>query len=553
MIKYLKENKVYLLIIFLLSFIITCPLFFTDEFTWTHDSLYHYINIAAMNNNIDLSNFKFIADKVIGTIAYDFGWGSGIFYPSFAYYLSVYLFKFLSVFGVSSIFTILKICDFLAIFFAGISMFVFCQKVFKNNLAALVSSIFYITFPYFFIDVFVRGALAEMFLFMFVPIIFLGLEYLFEKNYRYFYIFFIIGYVGAINCHLVLSVYLTIFVVLFLMLNFKKVLDKKIIKALFISASVILGLCATFIVPLLQHTIEGNYTIYIDGLSYTIDSVLNTTVGFKDYFSLDKPLAWTGELTFTISITVFVCFIFVLFNLKKISKNSTLWVYLILVFVTIFILSPIFPWKYVPSILLNIQFVWRLLLFLAFFTCIIAGYMFVIIRAKFSKILAFFMIVISFLWMYSFSDMVIMQKYDENEIDLVRQGPATLFYIPSASYENLDYVQNRGDDIIVKKGKANIYDVEDETPYLEFNVETNGATLELPRYYFLGYEVTLNGNKIEYTENKMGFMQIDVNESGRIIVKYTGGIIFKVSVFIQVGSIIFCILYLIKFRKVKLR
>ena len=549
--KLLKENKLYLLIIFLVSFVIICPLLFSNQFTWTHDGLYHYINISAMNSNIDLSSFKFFADKVIGTIAYGFGWGSGIFYPSFAYYLAVYLFKFLNVFGVSSIFTILKICDFLAILFAGIFMFLFCKKLLKNNVAALVSSIIYMTFPYFFIDVFVRGALAEMFLFMFVPIVFLGLEYLFEENYRYFYLFFIVGYVGSINCHLVLSVYLTIFVILFLLLNFNKIWNKKIIFSLCISALIILALCAPFVVPLLQHTLNGDYTIYIDGLSYTIDNVLNTTIELGDYFSLNKPLAWTGEITFTISITAFICFVYTLINFRKIPKGSTLRVYLILVFVTIFMLSPIFPWKYVPGILLNIQFVWRLELFLAFFMCIGAGYMFIIIKPRLAKILSILIIVISLVWMFSFNKMVIMQSYNENEIDLVRQGPATLFYIPAASYRNLDYVQNRSDDVIVKKGKADIYDVIDNTPYLEFNVETEGATLELPRYYFFGYDVTLNGKKINYIENQMGFMQINVKEGGRIIVKYTGGISYKISIFIQIGTIIFCVLYLIKARRVE--
>ena len=547
--RFLKENKFCLFIIFFIAFVIVCPLLFSSQFTWTHDSLYHYINISAMNSNIDLSSLKLFADKVIGTIAYDFGWGSGIFYPSFTYYLAVYLFKILNVFGVSSIFTILKICDFFAIFFAGIFMYIFCKKIFKNNIASLVSSVFYMTFPYFFIDIFVRGALAEMFLFMFVPIIFLGLEYLLERNYRNFYIFFIVGYVGSINCHLVLSVYLTLFVVLFLLFNLKKILNKQSVCSLCISALVILTLCAPFIVPLLEHTLNGDYTIYIDGLSYTIDKVMDTTINFSDYFSLDKPLAWTGELTFTISITVLVCLIYVLINLKKVIEEPTLKYYFILIFITIFMLSPFFPWKYVPSILLNIQFVWRLELFLAFFSCICAGYVFLIIKPKLSRILAVVFIIISLVWMFSFNKMVIMQTYNESEINLVRQGPATLFYIPASSYKNLEYVESRSKDVIVKKGRADVYDVINETPYLEFNIETDGATLELPRYYFLGYEVFLNGKKIEYIENENGFMQINVKNGGRIVVKYTGGMSYKIAVFIQCITIVLCVIYLFKMRE----
>ena len=544
MVKFLKENKFCLLIIFLVSLVIAGPYIFTNQFTWTHDSLYHYINIAAMNENIDLSLGKIFSDKVIGTIAYDFGWGSGIFYPSFAYYIAVYMFKILNVFGISSIFTILKLCDFLAIFLAGFFMYVFCKKVLKNKTAALVSSIIYITFPYFFIDIFVRGALAEMFLFMFVPMVFLGLEYLFEKDYLHFYIWFIIGYVGAINCHLVLSVYLTIFVLLFLLFNIKKIWDKNVIKKLFVGGLVILGICAPFVIPLCFHTLFGDYTIYIDGLSYTVDKVLDTTVGLKDYFSLEKPLAWTGEIVFTISITALLCLIGTLLKFKRIEKGSTLKIYLVLILITLFILSPLFPWKYVPGMLLNIQFVWRLGLFLAFFVSVCAGYMFVSLR--WPKVFASLVVGISLVWVFTFDKMVIMHSYDESEIDMSRQGPATLFYIPAASYKHLDYVEKRSKDIYVLKGEAKIDNVISKTPYLEFDVKTKGAVLELPRYYFFGYELTLNGERLNYKENEKGFIEIKVNESGKVILKYTGGVGYKIALWIQMLTLSFSLIYVIK-------
>ena len=544
MIKFLKENKFCLLIIFLIFLVIAGPYIFTNQFTWTHDSLYHYINIAAMNENIDLSSGKVFADKVIGNIAYDFGWGSGIFYPSFAYYIAVYMFKFLNVIGVSSIFTILKLCDFLAIFLAGFFMYIFCKKVLKNKIAALVSSIIYMTFPYFFIDIFVRGALAEMFLFMFVPMVFLGLEYLLEKDYLHFYIWFVIGYVGAINCHLVLSVYLTIFVLLFLLFNIKKIWDKDVIKRLCVSGLVILGICAPFVIPLCLHTLFGDYTIYIDGLSYTVDKVLDTTISLKDYFSLDKPLAWTGEIVFTISITALFCLIGTLLKFKKIEKGSTLKVYLLFILITLFMLSPLFPWTFVPKMLLNIQFVWRLGLFLAFFVSVCGGYMFVSLR--WPKVFASLIVVISLVWVFTFDKMVIMHSYDESEIDMSRQGPATLFYIPAASYKHLDYVEKRSQDIYVLKGEAKIDDVISKTPYLEFDIETKGSVLELPRYYFFGYEATLNGERLSYKENEKGFIEIKVNESGKVILKYTGGVGYEISLWIQMLTISFSLIYIIK-------
>ena len=71
--------------------------------------------------------------------------------------------------------------------------------------------------PYLFTDIFIRGAFNESFLLFIVPLIFLGIHYLIDDNNKLmFYLLFVIGYVLAINTHLVLSIYLTVVILIYL-------------------------------------------------------------------------------------------------------------------------------------------------------------------------------------------------------------------------------------------------------------------------------------------------------------------------------------------------
>ena len=542
---YLKSVDKNFLIIFGLSLIILWPLV-SCYYMRGHDSFYHYSNIFALNSNIDFSSFKIFPDKILPIIAYNFGWGEGIFYPSFPHYLAVYIYKVINAVGVTNIFTTMKICHFIILFLSGLFMYFLTCKIFNNKTAGLIAAIIYMTFPYHYIDIFVRDAFSECFMFVFVPIVFLGLEYLFENSYKKFYIFFVIGYVGAIFSHLVLSIYLTLFVLIYLFLNYKKLFKKNIIKSLIFSGIFIILMILPFIGPLFEHTVFEHYTVYIDGLMYTSKLIKMSAVSLMDYFSFERPLAWTGELVFTISFPALILLLVSLSKCFKFKKLDKVGKYFICLLFTIVFMSPFFPWTKLPSFFCNIQFLWRLNLFLAFFISICASSAVLFFNKKTNVFIIFAMFISSIIMMWSFKPMVILDMFDPSKIDINKHGAASFQYIPAKSYEHLDYVKSRNENVIVSDREADISNMISKTPYMSFRIKTKGCTLELPRYYFMGYKITLNGKTIKYGKNENGFIEVKIKKSGNVVVNYSGGSIYYISVFLSLFAIIIFICYVLK-------
>ena len=520
-------------VLLVISLIIFKP-FISSKYVWGHDSFYHYANILATSKTISFSKLDFLPTRIIPIIAYNFGWGEGIFYPSIPEYSVVYLYKIVNILGITNIFTSMKIIHFIMYFLSGITMYMLGLKIYKNSKSAFLCSIFYITFPYYYIDIFVRDALNECFLFAFIPLIFLGIEYLFEGRRKEFYFYFIFSYFVCINCHLVLSLYLSFFVIIYLLLNIKKVLNFEIIKCFFVSSLVILGLSSFYLIPLLLHTINANYVVYLKDLMTSYSRIKETTVNLKDFFDFSKPKSYTGIVLSTISIPCLISFVLSLFFINKNNIKKKILSFIVIIIIIIFIMSPLFPWKYIPKFLWNIQFVWRLNTFLLFFICLVSGLFVKSFKNNMIKnIIISFFLVFSICFALTFKEMLILENFDVNTFNISKSGAASFQYIPVKAYKNMEYVKNRSEDILITKGEGKISNIYSNTPYLSFDIETKGAKLELPRYYFKIYDIIANGERIKYEENNNGFIQVEINKNSKVIVKESSRLnIFLIIIFI---------------------
>jgi len=109
----------------------------------------------------------------------DLGFGYGYplfnFYPPFVYYLGE---LFLTIFQTSYI-GAMKLVFATSFIASGLSMFAWSKKHF-GNLAGIVSGLFYVYAPYRAVDAYVRGALAEAFSFVWLPVILLAMDQLYE-------------------------------------------------------------------------------------------------------------------------------------------------------------------------------------------------------------------------------------------------------------------------------------------------------------------------------------------------------------------------------------
>ena len=124
-------------------------------------------------------------------------------------------------------------------------------------------------------------------------------------------------------------------------------------------------------------------------------------------------------------------------------------------------------------------------------------------------------------------------------------------YLPMKTKNNIDYFNNRGDEIIVINGKATLEIIKNETPNLTFKItDVKNAKLELPRLYYLGYTINVINEKgeksnIDYQENQNGFIEIEVDQNGTYELIYTGTILDRMSNKVSLITILGFIIYLL--------
>lgn len=541
--KKLKKINKHYLIILLVAIILFVS--YGNGYDMRHDAVFHFANLLGFISNFEIFNINKIADIV----ANGFGYGTGIFYPPLAHHTIVYIYEFLNFFNLN-IFVAVKLGYFLSFLLSGMFMYIFVSKVFNNKDAALLSAIFYMFFPYHILDIFFRDAMSESFIFIFIPLIFLGLYYLFNEDKKKFLLCFVIGYTGAILSHLVLSIYLTFFVILFLLFNFKKVFTKKSILYLFIAAILILIFVSPFIVPLTQHMLKGDYMVFYPYHMYNKWSVASTAVTLKTITEVPASGNYIASyIYFTVDFVALFCFVCVLINLKKIKDNKFALGFIILTFICVFMLSPLFPWKKMPNFLLNIQFVWRIFTFLAFFMSTVAGL--IILQFKNNQKI----IITSLAFLTIFFGVFMVNTKNFTSISLDGYDFSTLGmgwqkeYLPRKAYNNYDYFKQRNHDVIFMEGKGKVSDIKDKSPEMSFDIKTKGATVELPRLYYFGYHITLDDKTLDYKESKYGFIEVFIPSSGTVEVTYTGTKIYQVSKVVCIIAFIFFVAYLLGIQK----
>ncbi len=205
-----------------------------------------------------------------------------------------------------------------------------------------------------------------------------------------------------------------------------------------------------------------------------------------------------------------------------------------------------------------IQFPWRLNLFLCFTLVVSCALCFAYLQKPDWQRLWFGLLVLGcFIGVATVWSHV---TYDSDlSLETARTKALTFSdYLPVSSYDHKDYVSARNsDEVVTGKSSTVISDFENDFPGLSFGVtlensadvtttdatstedaeatssaDTNeteliGDTLELPRFYYLGYQIIAtyadgSTEELTYHENEYGLMEIYVTSDTTITVTYTG-------------------------------
>ena len=512
-------------ILFSVTFLIMIPYIFSNKYIKGNDTDFHMSNIFSIYTSIKQGTLS----NILPIIAHDFGYASRIFYPRLAHFSTALITLVLN----GNVIWGLKIIHFIVYFLSAVMMYKLVNKIFKNKFSALISAIFYLSFPYMLTEVFVRDSLAESLIFIFMPMIMLGIYELFYGDKKYFYLWFILGYVGIINSHLVLAVYFTAFIFIYLLLNIKKVFKKENIKSLVFSSIIILLLTATFTVPILQHKSLKIYTVFEGDSMTNRGTIVNSAMGIKDFFK-QEPCGKFSNITYYLNILGFILAIgTILFNKKIFKETEQKNFFKFILFATIictFLMSKLCPWIILPKTFVMIQFAWRLESVLLLCLSILAGLAFKNFNRKIEKIIILIIVLLfNGYTVYNAYNFDIFENRNMNDIDVSISGMGwEREYLPMATQKNKKYFDKRNNDILVISGNAEISILENNTPSLKAEITNckDETVIELPRIYYLGYEAILteNGNakKLDLYMNDKGFVETKINSNGTLVLKYKG-------------------------------
>lgn len=549
MFKNIIISKKEYIILFFITILICMPFFTTTQYIEGNDTHYHMSNIYSIYTRMCDENSNYT--KVFPIIANDYGYGSGIFYPQLSHIIPAGLTYVLQ----GNIVLAIKIVHFIVYYISAIMMFKLVNRVFKNRYVALISAIFYITAPYAIADTFTRDAIAESFIFMFMPMIILGLYELFEGNKLLFYIWFIIGYVGMINSHLVMSVYFTIFACVYILIYRKKVFKLETFKSLAFASILILLLTLPFTASLLEHKLIGEYYVF-EGATMTTSGLVRSATFFPWEFLIQTSTKRYLSIKQYLNLLALALAIITIKKRKEIINDEALekkFYKMLWIFATLaLIMMSAFPWEIMPKFLLMIQFAWRIETMLIFALSILAGLALRNLNTKKLKaiclviIIAFNIITVSYSYM---PEMYI--DYDINNIDMSYFGMGwEREYLPVRTTKNLDYFYTRGNDVIVREGSADIEKINDNTPDLEFKVTNNSDSVivELPRIYYLGYNITFikennETENLQFNINENGFINTEIMGNGTVEVSYTGTVAEKIANKITIATLIAIVIY----------
>lgn len=544
-----KENIKSILILFMCSFIVCIPLISPKINIAYDDGIQHIARLMGTYQSITEGQ---VFPVIMSNFCNGFGYSWNLFYSPLTAYLPL-IFK---IFGASFI-QCIKIFMFLCVLASSIAMYFCTKEITKNKKIAVLAGIFYIFAPYRLTDMYLRNALAELVSFTFLPMVFQGLYGILKNKPKREYIF-IIGCVGLILTHTVITLYVAIICFIYLLTQIKKIKEsKKVIIKITIYIIVILVITSFFWMPLLEHKLSANYEVFKQGRMERTEVLIAFKLNFYDLFVTKSSNIMIYEIG-VLSIIALALTPLVIKKINRKLKGTDCYYFYLFSLITgivccIMTLN-IFPFEHLPATLKMLQFSFRLLEFSSFFFAFVVAVNIKILIKEFNYKDIFIITGILILTTLSFVSHLHFKEENIDESKLwpavavtentgrVHAGCASFEYLPCKAFENRKYIEQRSDDVIVINGTANIENKQKNGTKLSCDISnvTEETEIELPYIYYLGYNVKLENNDQKKTlktfENENGFVGVKVSdvEEGTLKVEYTGTPIMHISRFISI-------------------
>lgn len=568
-IKEIVSNKIQYIIIFIIALLMCLPLFQKGIATG-HDGDFHIARTIGTVEQI----YNFESPFVISRFSRNLGYAWNLFYPPVTTIINILLSIVTGEFIIS-----MKIFIFITIFFSGIAIYKFIYDISKSRLAAIITSVIYMIVPYRLLNTYIRLAAGEMLSMVFLPLIFRGVYQILNGNKNKDYLF-IFGAIGLILTHNISTMLCAILGIIYVLINIKKLKDKKILKTLCISAIIIILSVLFFEIPLLEQKSATDYEVFRYGKMYSKESVPSHALSINQLLLKNGEGADSNGMFFCLGIPIILGLLLTPIIYKKIPKETKkeYKIFLIAGCICIYMTTKYFPWSIMSDILLMVQFPWRILIMVAFCLSIVVGINYAIAINMLSEkinenkyitkkrvtclIVTIGIILATFYSLTFMKDIDIKETgtehYKEEEIiDTkmeVSRYSSYLEYWPQKAVRNINYIIEKGTDVKIIEGNATIDGQSKKGGKLEFEVKniTEDTRIELPYLYYKGYEIKLITNNkeeivLEAKESDKGLVETTISKGseGKVEVQYKTTIIHKICIVISLITIVGYICYLV--------
>ena len=520
----MKTNLLLLLVIFLFSVFLSLPIVKLGLYQMHDDQ--QVARLYLFDKSAKEGQFPV---RWVDELGFGFGYPLFVFYPPLVYMLGE-VFHLLGFGFIDSV----KLVFFFSVFGSGIAMFILVKELW-GRLAGLTASLFYMVLPYRALDIYVRGALAEAFSFVWLPLI-LWSYHMFYKTRKHIY-WILSGLFLAllmITHNLIFLPFMLILPFYLLFLIFKSAEKRKFIVYCFLSIVLSLGISAFFWIPAI---LEKKFTL-VDQLLLTnladfrihfvyLQQLWNWTWGFGGSAAglADGISFKIGKLHIIVSLATFMLALALLVKSKKLSKLSIVNYQLSIVFVLLFILSAFmttfyskFVWEIIKP-LAYLQFPWRFLMFTGLFSSALTGALIYLLRVTIFRLLAFFLLMI--LLLLPNLKLFKPESYRFDLTDESATAKSTINWdVSKTSFEyipkgigltedefghpmiNLNQYQIPMQKIEVSPETAKIYNLEPSSSKIKFGIDAfSRTTVKANVFSFPGWNLEIDGKPMSFSDN----------------------------------------------------
>ena len=489
-----------------------------------------------------------------------FGYGSPLFYSDIFLLLPAILHN-LGLVLVDSY----KLTVFLASFFSGITMYMLASKFTSKSSIRLLAAAAYLFSNYHITDIYVRGALGEVFALVGIPLILSGLYEIFETNQKYSFSY-LIGLAITVLSHNLSFLLCFILVIIICIIYLPKCSFDRY-KLLFSESMLACLLTAFYTFPMIEQLKSQQFYLNYYASSSALE---NHAMAFWQFFANQTVFGLSGNqykasnaMVVNIGLFLSIAPISYLFLAKK-EKQPFITSMLVLGWICMLLPAQIFPWKYM-SFVRVLQFPWRLNMLALPLVCVpaVIGIENLTHKLKYVPICLILLLSLEGIYhLYPATKRTFIMPHNTTWQEVTSGKLIDPYY--SAQYMRVehaggDYLPYHSPDF--RSYTKTIQTTSGETittgEWIDYGsyhfTITNPQTVVLPITYYKGYIVRNidTAEVLETTLSKNGLVSVTIPSAGTYVCKYQSTNIRIVSIWISILTCMISIGYIIYHRRKK--